>query len=80
MGKSIREAPRALELEPVSLSELIHREIRVAIETAVHEDPHPDRPDGAGRAHPAARHAVRGREGMDVEDRSALPPANAGGE
>jgi putative transposase len=38
MGKSIREAPRALELEPVSLSELIHREIRVAIETAVHEE------------------------------------------
>jgi putative transposase len=37
MGKSIREAPQALELEPVSLSELIHREIRVAIETAVHE-------------------------------------------
>src|SRR5437867_4704423 len=38
MGKSIREAPQALELEPVSLSELIHREIRVAIETAVHEE------------------------------------------
>jgi mutator family transposase len=38
MGKSIREAPRAQELEPVSLSELIHREIRVAIETAVHEE------------------------------------------
>jgi transposase-like protein len=38
MGKSIREAPRALELEPVSLSELIHREIRVLIETAVHEE------------------------------------------
>src|SRR5437016_4534592 len=38
MGKTIREAPRALELEPVSLSELIHREIRVAIETAVHEE------------------------------------------
>ena len=38
MGKSIREAPRALELEPVSLSELIHREIRVAIETAMHEE------------------------------------------
>jgi putative transposase len=38
VGKSIGEAPRALELEPVSLSELIHREIRVAIETAVHEE------------------------------------------
>jgi putative transposase len=38
MGKRIREAPRALELEPVSLSELIHRQIRVAIQTAVHEE------------------------------------------
>ena len=38
MGKSISEAPRALEHEPVSLSELIHRQIRVAIETAVHEE------------------------------------------
>jgi transposase-like protein len=37
MGKSIREAART-ELEPLSLSELIHREIRVAIETAVHEE------------------------------------------
>jgi hypothetical protein len=40
MGNSIREVPRALELEPVSLSELVHREIRVAIETAVHEELH----------------------------------------
>src|SRR5437867_5279559 len=38
MGKSIREAPQALEVEPVSLSELIHREVRVVIETAVHEE------------------------------------------
>ena len=38
MGKSIRDAARALAPEPVSLSELIHREIRVAIETAVHEE------------------------------------------
>ncbi len=38
MDKSIREAARAQELEPFSLSELIHREVRVAIETAVHEE------------------------------------------
>ena len=38
MSKGIRKASRALEPEPVSLSELIHREIRVAIETAVHEE------------------------------------------
>ena len=34
MGKGIREAARAQDLEPLSLSELIHHEIRVAIETA----------------------------------------------
>ena len=38
MGKSIRGAARAQDLEPLSLSELIHHEIRVAIETAVHEE------------------------------------------
>jgi transposase-like protein len=38
MGKGIREAARAQDLEPLSLSELIHHEIRVAIETAVHEE------------------------------------------
>jgi transposase-like protein len=38
MGKSIKEAARTQELEPLSLSALIHREIRVAIETAVHEE------------------------------------------
>ena len=38
MGKSIREAARAQELEPLSLSDLIHHEVRVAIETAVHEE------------------------------------------
>jgi Peptidase A4 family len=34
MGTSIREAARTQELEPLSLSALIHQEIRVAIETA----------------------------------------------
>lgn len=38
MGKSIREAARAQELGPLSLSELIHQHVRVAIETAVHEE------------------------------------------
>ena len=38
MGKGIKEDARAQELEPVSLSALIHRHVRIAIETAVHEE------------------------------------------
>jgi len=38
MGKSIWGVARAQELEPASLSELIHQHVRVAIETAVHEE------------------------------------------
>jgi transposase-like protein len=38
MGKGIKEDARAQELEPVSLSELIHQHVRAAIETAVHEE------------------------------------------
>src|SRR2546427_6918184 len=38
MGKGIREDARALELEPVSISALIHQHVRIAIETAVHEE------------------------------------------
>src|SRR5262245_3860601 len=38
MGKGIREDARAQELEPVSLSGLIHQHVRIAIETAVHEE------------------------------------------
>src|SRR5262245_2349293 len=38
MGTSIREAARAQDLESLSLSQLIHQEVRVAIETAVHEE------------------------------------------
>ena len=38
MGKGIKEEARAQEREPVSLSELIHQHVRVAIETAVHEE------------------------------------------
>src|SRR5438105_10338144 len=37
-GKGIKEEARAQELEPVSLSELIHQHVRAAIETAVHEE------------------------------------------
>jgi len=39
MGKSIKEPVGAHEIEPVSvsLSELIHQYVGVAIETAVHE-------------------------------------------
>jgi putative transposase len=38
MGKSIREGARAQDLESLSPSQLIHQEVRVAIETAVHEE------------------------------------------
>ena len=38
MGKGIRGNARAQELEPVSLSALIHQHVRIAIETAVHEE------------------------------------------
>jgi transposase-like protein len=38
MGNSTREGARAQGLEPISLSELIHQHVRVAIETAVHEE------------------------------------------
>jgi hypothetical protein len=38
LGKGISKPLGAHELEPVSLSELIHEHIRVAIETAVNEE------------------------------------------
>jgi putative transposase len=38
MGKGIKQEARAQELEPVSLSELIHQHVRAAIETAVSEE------------------------------------------
>jgi len=38
MGKGISKSVAGHELEPVALSELIHRQVRVAIETAVHEE------------------------------------------
>ena len=38
MGKSIREATRTQELQPFSLSDLIHQHVRIAIEMAVHEE------------------------------------------
>ena len=38
MGKGIKGEARVQELEPVSLSDLIHQHVRAAIETAVHEE------------------------------------------
>jgi len=38
MGKGISKSVGAHELEPISLSELIHHHVRAAIETAVHEE------------------------------------------
>src|SRR5258706_16177491 len=38
MGKDISKPVGAHESAPVSLSELIHQHVRVAIETAVHEE------------------------------------------
>jgi len=38
MGKGISKPVGAHERQPVSLSELIHQHVRVAIETAVHEE------------------------------------------
>src|SRR5438876_2992443 len=38
MGKGISKSVGAHELEPISLSELIHQHVRAAIETAVHEE------------------------------------------
>ncbi len=38
MGKGIRKMRGAHELEPVSRSALIHQHVRIAIETAVHEE------------------------------------------
>ena len=38
MAKGLRKAARLHEHVPVSLGELIHAQVRVAIETAVHEE------------------------------------------
>ena len=38
MGKGIKDHAGAHEVERVSLSELIHQHVRVAIEAAVHEE------------------------------------------
>jgi putative transposase len=38
MGKRIRKPGGAHEIEPVSLGELIHQHVRIAIQTAVHEE------------------------------------------
>lgn len=38
MAKGIKKSERAQQIEPVSLGELIHTQIRGAIEAAVHEE------------------------------------------
>src|SRR2546428_7060887 len=38
MGRSIRKRPGVPEVASVSLGELIHQHVRIAIETAVHEE------------------------------------------
>ena len=38
MGKGIKKSERAQQIEPVSLGELIHAQVRGAIEAAVHEE------------------------------------------
>ena len=38
MGKGVKEDARAQGLAPASLSALIHQHVRIAIETAVHEE------------------------------------------
>jgi len=50
MGKGISKSVGADELEPASLSELIHQHVRSAIETAVHEELRACARDGALRA------------------------------
>jgi hypothetical protein len=37
-AEGYQQAGRRHELEPVSLSELIHQQVRAAVETAVHEE------------------------------------------
>lgn len=38
MAKGIKKSERAQQIEPVSLGEMIHTQIRGAIEAAVHEE------------------------------------------
>jgi hypothetical protein len=76
-GKGISKPVARHELEPLSLSELIHRQVRVAIETAVHEELRTAR--GAWWRHCAARDAFqrRRRERMHIKKQGSLPIEDA---
>src|SRR3989442_1967309 len=69
MGKGIREDARAHELEPVSLSALIHQHVRIAIETAVREELR-----AALGASPYERSEVRRGYRNGIRDRSLTGP------
>jgi transposase-like protein len=69
MGKGIKEEARAQELEPVSLSELIHQHVRAAIETAVHEELR-----AALGTSPYERRDVRRRYRNGVRERTLTGP------
>ena len=69
MGKGIKEEARAQELEPVSLSELIHQHVRAAIETAVHEELR-----AALRTSPYERRDVRRGYRNGVRERTLTEP------
>src|SRR5262245_30497163 len=69
MGKGIKEEARAQELEPVSLSELIHQHVRAAIETPVHEELR-----AALRTSPYERRDVRRGYRNGVRERTLTGP------
>ena len=69
MGKGIKEEARAQELEPVSLSELIHQHVRAAIEMAVHEELR-----AALGTSPYERHDVRRGYRNGVRERTLTGP------
>ena len=69
MAKSISKSVGAHELEPVSLSELIHQHVRVAIETAVHEEL-----EAALGARPYERNEVRRGYRNGIRERTLTGP------
>jgi len=71
MGETIREDARAHGLEPVSLSTLIHQYVRVAIETAVHEELRAER---SGRWRPCNAVVSTNSATLSEKRRSTRPP------
>src|SRR5438094_9833304 len=67
MGKGISQSVGTHELEPVSLSALIHQHVRAAIETAVHEESR-----AALRTSPYERNEVR--RGYRIRERTLTGP------